>query len=1263
MQIWVYLVYLRECLAKKQSMDIDQRTGRSSVSSTVWYNGELTFLREGLDITSLNGVEGSAALDILEAVLDKKTLPVRLMVTERQNQLLWHLYSEQRSYDKLKGYRPLAMGYPLITFTGEETSRCLPVFLWSLRLEPSLYRANEWEIHPSTADPCRLNPLLKTWLEQRGLADLSAEIPPFPDRKQVIERVSQFITGLELESDSQNLAITPVPEPAAVIDNRLLWSGLIGVYPRTATATAEAPPPRAEALEETGYPYGLLPQDPLQASALAATRQQSLSWVEGISGTGKTHLLTQIATMALANGQKCLIVSPAAGNLKEIQDRLASLGIQRLLYLIRNPESETAMLLDFFRAMAEGAYLPPELDTARYQLLLDRCERERNKLDQRYTAVKRNVFGQHDWTETVGLFLESNRQIGKELLGMQLYTQDFEFSFPEFQVLETAISESRPLYQKINTLKHPLRNLHPDIFLQMEKEEGRALLTDRLEVFLGKTTRLQRRYFSKVNQYGEALRKHYDKHYRELSATINVLREKMAEGKNQFGQLFEESSERKLRFYGLFSAKHKKILAARMQIESLYDELKRKFELFGYFDFQWPPAGSKPAEELRPIVLLFEEALGQWQRKHAHIIQDNIQRLSRKTVHPRLHMEEEIEELEDNLNFVLEALNEARLYEQPFEHKMLTIPKRQKYLESVIEQMEETRRHLPGFLHFYDWQRNWLQLEGPAQKLIRALVKVKPSDWKAAFKSWYLHHCLNLAHTPRLPQTDDGLDTFVKNFRQLQPLLLPSIARQWDLRRTEAIRHLKTNLKKDYQLLFNRENEALPDPALLSEKWTRGLETISEVLPVLLAGEAVIPYLASIDKKIYDYILIDEAHGLDQAQFLSLQHLGHHLVVCSDPSLEGRSGRPAWPEQWRREGLPSTQLTNVYHWRPGNLLQLTGHHWMHASESQLYNIFFEQVEGRYDEQSQMNSAEAEMIITLLNRIEKTPQRTYPVVGIVCMTRGQRNLIQQLLFQIKKQDAAGAETIRQLERNGLGVYAIDEIGGVHFDIMLFSGVWGPVNARGELTSHLAELQSAESQANIFLLMSRPSQSVYIVNSIPRAELEQMSGEEESPGNLWYAGYLLYVEALARKDQHMEKRILQRIYRHAPRERSAQASVFGEQVRQELSLYLREQELQTNVEQGHFHFPLVARSHQSENKTVVLQPDAFIANSPATDYVWESEQRTEIARLGHAFLPAWSVKWWQETSLEARRVSALVLQLLEEEEENAVRTDLEDEEKEG
>ena len=81
----------------------------------------------------------------------------------------------------------------------------------------------------------------------------------------------------------------------------------------------------------------------------------------------------------------------------------------------------------------------------------------------------------------------------------------------------------------------------------------------------------------------------------------------------------------------------------------------------------------------------FSVQLEQWRNDLPNLVQEEFVRLSQKTVHPHLDFKEQIKELEYALELFVEELNESGLYQLPKENKMLTIPKRQKYLEELKE--------------------------------------------------------------------------------------------------------------------------------------------------------------------------------------------------------------------------------------------------------------------------------------------------------------------------------------------------------------------------------------------------------------------------------------------------------------------------------------------------------------------------------------------------------------------------------------------------
>ncbi|MBK9016420.1 MAG: hypothetical protein IPM82_21415 [Saprospiraceae bacterium] len=69
-----------------------------------------------------------------------------------------------------------------------------------------------------------------------------------------------------------------------------------------------------------------------------------------------------------------------------------------------------------------------------------------------------------------------------------------------------------------------------------------------------------------------------------------------------------------------------------------------------------------------------------------------------------------------------------------------------------MEQLESTQLNMRDFKPFHAWQSNWLGLGSLGQKVVRALVKVKPGDWVAAFESWYFNSLLAKAHRLLCPK-------------------------------------------------------------------------------------------------------------------------------------------------------------------------------------------------------------------------------------------------------------------------------------------------------------------------------------------------------------------------------------------------------------------------------------------------------------------------------------------------------------------------------
>lgn len=602
-----------------------------------------------------------------------------------------------------------------------------------------------------------------------------------------------------------------------------------------------------------------------------------------------------------------------------------------------------------------------------------------------------------------------------------------------------------------------------------------------------------------------------------------------------------------------------------------------------------------------------------------------------------------MEELEYALDMLAAELNEAQLYEEPFENKMLTIPRRQKYLEEIIEQLDATRLYLRDFDYFYDWQRNWLSLPENAGKLLRALIKVKPNDWAQAFESWYLHNCLTAASNAALPTDDGTVEDFVSAYKKLRQLLPNQILHTWHTRRDELFRRMRRSQREQYNLLFGKKNQEATRQKSLQELLRRGLDAVTTVYPVLLATPQMIADNLPMLEGHFDYVLFDESAYLPlplAGKSLQLAKKAVILGDCSQLPTRDESTLLGWA---KKQEMLEVKLHTCHRWNPGNLLQFVQTGNIDEAAIGKFVIHFEQLDGRYSEEERRNEEEAQHIIHLLNEIKPTEKRTFPNVGIVCFTPEQRDLIASYLLKIKQKWSPGVEKIQQLERNGLGVFHLDELHGQHFDVLIIAATYGSKDAKGTLTDDIRELNTPDFTCNLRLLMSRPLREVYLINSIPQADWAAWLDMPEQPGVFLLANYFAYSEALQAADAGRQHAIAQRLKDWVQPKPEADDSVFSEEVALALQPYIGKERLTTNVREAQLHLPILIKGVSGAPKRLVLQPDGFFANTPDTDYLWENQQRENLKEHGLMYQPIWSVQWWKNVRQESRKLASAIIKL--------------------
>lgn len=277
-------------------------------------------------------------------------------------------------------------------------------------------------------------------------------------------------------------------------------------------------------------------------------------------------------------------------------------------------------------------------------------------------------------------------------------------------------------------------------------------------------------------------------------------------------------------------------------------------------------------------------------------------------------------------------------------------------------------------------------------------------------------------------------------------------------------------------------------------------------------------------------------------------------------------------------------------------------------------------------------------------MKPTSQRTFPTVGIACFTIEQRDLIASYLLKIRQKWTVGAEKIQQLERNGLGVFHIGELQGQHFDILILSTVYGIKNAKNELTVQVEKLNEPEIIRQLQLLMSRPLQTLFIANSIPETHLKAWLKNSETAGHFLLAHYLYYNQHSKKAGANGQEETFQQLknWLEATHPNESE-NVFAQEIAIALEPYLGASRVETDVKRGQLHLPLLVEGTETEQPVLAFQPDGFFADSTATDYAWEADQREALLAQSFVYQPIWSVYWWKNPRQEARKLASLIIKM--------------------
>ncbi len=1223
-------------------MDTMKNTSPHGLYS-VYYNA-MPIYEARVDPTGLKPVGGESFDSWMKGLLQLRATPwvgrAEGLVADRMR----HLYFETRNFEKNRGGRVLGLGFPMLIDTNETDLVFAPLFIWSVTVEPAMKSPDTWVLKPLRVAP---QPNRKLFRHLRNKYDLdlleqaSALLESPSNLEANISALCEQIIGQIHFSTLEKDELRPCPGIDKIGDyskhGAIVWCAVLALFPPQRWYQPASLPPPEELLVPTRLteasmelPFAFQLVSPPEAAIQDEMSYQKLLVVETRMNKSHLRLLVNHLIACLVNGHRVLVVSHSVPALGYLQRRLSDAGFLKHHYLLDDPVQNAEAFLQLLRS-AYGAMKAPIIDRNQIMAAKNTWMRTRDHFDKACASARKKIFGHYSWTEATGLFLLHNRKAGKELLSAQLNPKDFQFSYEEYSRILESVKSCSELFPGINTLNHPLNLLHPDLYLHTSSEQAYRRISSQLSSFQRRAESLQRAYVKLLDRYTAYLRNHFDTRYVALRTSANQLLERIQSKAETLGKDFSSSRGRSSPVLRLFSTKRKQIEKAQKEVARHYEQLIDEFASEILFEFSFPDCNrGYHIKCVNEAVSGFLESLERWYANIETLVQDEVLRLNHKTVLGSFERAEEVKALEQRLDEFLDALNEARLFADRFENKTLTLQQRLRYLENLLDTLETTQVGLRDFEKFYSWQQGWLRAGGKGQKVIRALVKAKPSDWIAAFHSWYLYQVLLKNQSPDLPTSQQFIDQAAEAWAMLKPYLPNWIDNIWYEQQLETTKALKRKDGRFFKRIFISGTRSKSPEPTLREVFEKAFQAITSFFPILFVTPHVAWNVLHPSGGRFKYAILDEANMCTIEEATLIATMADHMLFCG--SRLSQSDETGAMDYVIENDVPLFSIPQT-----GWLSEKGPFHLAKGLDTRRhYRVI--RVDGRFDELDAVNDLEAQHVVSMLNQVKYTERRVYPSIGIVTMTVEQRDRILSYLLKIKMENNQASEKIHQLERNGMAVLHVGELWGAHFDVLYVSCTFG-INTKESITRKVALLNKPETQSALKYLIAMNAREMVLVHSLPQQFL--LTGQRMDPTE--GVGLLTRLIGLAEAREQGNDQGATALLKDLGLEVEDDPfdSVFLDETRNALEAYFDKGRFaQAKAGRG-MHPSLLLRATMPSACPSILQPDLLFASGETSHAPWEKMIREELQRKGYPIMPLWSINWFRDAEQEARRLASQVL----------------------
>ena len=1181
-------------------------------------NERLRTNEKALDILAL-----SKDIDFLRWVADSGHLiaPSNLVFNTLSPALTWEIFHKQKLFYAKFGTPSLKVGYPLLISMQGNEAKALPFFIWDISLTPVDKVGVKWMFYRNVSLLPVVNPVI---LALPSFDKLKAVISPFLNKNGIdlddFRAINQAVDPLFNSND----VIVPLSgaENIEIRKNeyKILNSVQLLVL-KSLFEQKEEPLYFAKNQNVTlpGHSFGLQVLLPEQASAYHKIQENTHTIIEGSAGTGKKFLLFNMVSNALSNGRTCLIVSENNGFFQSMDHFFSSNNLENLV-LSQHGDEHLRQLIKRLTFIIQQEKNSPVFAGDNFKEILASCQRLFTKLSMAYGASRKKIFDQLDWTEVVTLFLQSVSSDEIKLVNIRIPTDNFNFIPSEFYSLLSEIEPLQKRFEAINTLQHPLNVLNTSLIDLSDFEEG----ADQFHLLLNEERNTFRfilvEYSNGLSQYSDSLNIHLFNEIQLIIELIEELKNKFDGYFDLYGNDFIYTKSFSLLLYSKVADRGKKIIEAREELNVLFQQLSNKIQNQNIWVFPEIPQdfGVSHLGDWMVYIDALKESAEEWQSRLPEYVNEEVLRASSTNVNSFGNTKDLFVELETLMDEAIHRFNAKSFFLEKLEHHSLTLVARQKWLESLVNNLDLILLNFRDFPVFYQWQLSWKNLSKGAKTIIQSFSTINPEDWSMSFKNWYLHQVLLRHYHHQLPDSSLPLETFEADWELFRSMLPRQIQSLWFQKRKELIKQLRKEEKHTIQKIIRWfEKDSLNEvDYLLFLKDINPM--LTDCFPVVCMTVNQLNELFKDNPSLhFDHIFWGDASYSSPAVLSKFQSLAPRVTYFYNPSFPNE-----YIENELKQRYPVSRLSKIHCFYPGNPWQQWqgGHPTIHAIKDA--NVHFHRINGVLQPNG-INEEEATFLIEELSKIRYSTPENIPTIGVVCMTETQRNFISTLIFKIQHQESTLKNHFTHLVKYGLEILTPDDIQSKHFHSVYLLTTYHDVN------EYINE--GCFTPSYVKLMAQLPLDNLTIITSFKREQMVKVENNDDL-----FIPYLKLLEAISVRDIYSLDYEFQKFKPEVEASFKANYPSFWSVLSLKLEDKLPTHDIQKNIFFNQDFFPFFIKRKMAQSNYIFFLLDGFHANETHTDFIWEVRQTNKLKKYNIELLPVWTVNWWKNNSLEIKRL---------------------------